>query len=605
MGWEAGVTGAIMALVLWGLSRGSASPDVLLVGGAVVLAGLSTISDQFPPVSEFASTFGNEGLLTIGALFVVASALTETGGVAIMAERLLGRSSSLRVGLMRLTFPVAGISAFLNNTPLVAMLTPVVADWADRQSLSRSKFLLPLSYAAVLGGTCTLIGTSTNLIVQGFLIQAARTDPTVEPFGLFTLTPIGVPVTLAGLAYMLLVVPAWLPDRFARRRPMDDPRQYTVEMRVPSGSSLRGMTIEEAGLRHLPGIYLSSIERGGETLVAVGSQQRLQEGDELIFVGVLESVAELHQRRGLAPASTEVSRLRTTSFNRALVEAVVSPRNPMLGQSVREARFRLHYDAAVVAVHRNGEQVTGKIGDIILRAGDTLLLQAHAQFAEKYRDSQDFLVVSSVAHWRPMRHEKAWLAISIQAAMIVAVTFEPWTGVSVFLGAMLAAGAMGLTGCISAERARRALDLPVLIAIAAALFLGRAMERTGLAGFIADGIMTTAAPLGPWGSLAGVYLLTLIFTELVTNNAAAALAFPIALQVCQGLHLSLTPFAVVIAIAASAGFATPLGYQTHLMVYGAGGYRFSDFVRVGVPLDILVGAIALALVPWVFPLYGR
>lgn len=605
MSWEAAITGVVMTLVLWGLARSAAGPDVLLVGAAVFIAALNTVSDRFPPISEFAATFGNEGLLTIGALFIVASALTETGGVAILAERILGRSASLRLGLTRLMFPVAGISAFMNNTPLVAMLTPVVADWADRQSLSRSKFLLPLSYAAVLGGTCTLIGTSTNLIVQGFLIQAAKTDPSVKPFGLFTLTPIGVPVTLAGLVFLLVVVPRWLPERSARRRPVDDPRQYTVEMRIPAGSPLQGLTIEDAGLRHLPGTYLVSIERAGETLVAVGSQQRLQGGDELIFVGVLESVAELHQRRGLVPASAEVSRLRATSFNRALIEAVVSPRNPMLGQSVREARFRMHYDAAVVAVHRNGEQVTGKIGDILLRAGDTLLLQAHARFAEKYRDSQDFLVVSSVAHWRPMRHEKAWLAISIQAAMIVAVTFESLTGVSVFMGAMMAACAMGVGGCVSAERARRALDLPVLIAIAAALFLGRAMERTGLAEYIAQGVMSGMNPLGPWGSLAGIYVLTLVFTELVTNNAAAALAFPIALQVCHRLHLSLMPFAVVIAIAASAGFATPLGYQTHLMVYGAGGYRFSDFARMGVPLDVLVGIIALALVPWVFPLTGQ
>jgi di/tricarboxylate transporter len=305
--------------------------------------------------------------------------------------------------------------------------------------------------------------------------------------------------------------------------------------------------------------------------------------------------------RGLTPAPTQVYKLNDPREVRVLVEAVVSPTCPIVGKTIREGEFRSRYDAVVIAVHRNGERIRQKIGDIVLTPGDTLLLETHRRFLRNKRNSRDFFLVSHIPDSSPRRHSKAWLAAAILAAMVAAMAFEDRLGISVLNAALLAAAAMGLTRCVSAEQARRSVEWPTLVAIGAALGIGRAIETTGLAAFLAGKLITMAQGFGPAGVLAGVYLLTLIFTEIVTNNAAAALAFPIASAAATSLGVNFMPFAIVIAMAASAGFATPLGYQTHLMVYGAGGYRFSDYVKIGVPLDLIVMVVTLVLVPWFFP----
>jgi len=605
MGWEAWVTLAVVLLLLWGLARNVAGPDVLLMGAAVLLTALGALSPRFPSPRHLAAAFGNEGVLTVAALYVVAAGLTETGAMTQLTDRLLGLPRSVRDGQLRLMLPVAAISAFLNNTPVVAMFMPVVSDWCKKTGISPSKLFLPLSYAAVLGGACTLIGTSTNLLVQALLVEARRTDPSAPVFGMFTLSAVGVPAALAGIAYVVAVSRWLLPDRPGFRAQVADSRQYTVEMLVEPLSPVDGHTVEQAGLRRLPGVFLTAIERNGETLVAVGPDQVLHADDRLVFVGLVDSVVDLQKIRGLVPATDDAFDRTAKRLNHLLVEAVVSDTSPVTGQTIRDARFRTRYDAAVIAVGRNGERLPGKIGDIVLRPGDTLLLQAPPRFAARQRNSRDFLLVSSVSDSRPVRHERAGTALLIMVGMVGAAALESVTGLGVFGAALLAAAAMGLTRCLSAEQARRSVDLPTLLAIVAALLIGRAIESTGLAPAVAGAMIDAARGLGPWGVLAGVYLLTLLFTELVTNNAAAALAFPIAHAAAQSLGVSPMPFAVVIAVAASAGFASPIGYQTHLMVYGAGGYRFGDFVRLGFGLDLLVMAVTLTLTPLVYPLSPR
>ena len=601
MNWEAWVTLAVVVLILYALARNFAGPDVILMGGAVTLTTLGLVSDRLPDVSNMAASFGNQGLLTVAVLFVVAAGLTETGAMSLITEPLLGRPRSLRAAQFRMMVPVATVSAFLNNTPVVAMFKPVVQDWSRSAGLSPSKLFIPLSYAAVLGGCCTLIGTSTNLVVQALLIEAQRTDPTVPIMGMFTLTPVGVPVTIAGIAYILLVSSRLLPDRRPAVAALEDTRQYTVEMLVQPGSAIDGLTIEQAGLRHLPGMYLASIERHGEPLVAVGPDERLVGDDRLIFAGVVDSVVDLRKVRGLVPATDQVFKLRAPEHKRLLIEAVVSAACPLVGRTIREGKFRARYEAVVIAVHRNGERVDRKVGDIVLRSGDTLLLEAHSRFLGQHRNSRDFLLVSSVEDSQPRRHDKAWLALAILVALITTITFEDYTGINVFHGSLIAAGIMVLTRCCSGDQARRSVDWPILISIGAALTIGRAMETSGLAGYMARAVVGSSAAAGPWGALAAMYLLTLVFTELVTNNAAAALAFPIARATALQMDVSLLPFVIAIAIAASAGFATPFGYQTHLMVYGPGGYRFSDFVRVGLPLDVVCMIVTIALAPLFFP----
>jgi di/tricarboxylate transporter len=602
MPWEAWLTLIVVLLMFVGLARGAASPDVLLLVGAVTLVSLSTLSTRFPTASGLAAGFGNEGLLTIGVLFVVAAGLQETGGMALMTDRVLGRPDTLKQALVRLMTPVATLSAVMNNTPVVAMFVPVVHGWAKRTGISPSKLFIPLSFAAVLGGLMTLIGTSTTLVVQSLLIQAQRTDASVPLMGMFTISAVGVPIAAVGLLYLLVVAPRLLPDRRPFLDEVADPRQYTVEMLVQPGGAADGLSIEDAGLRRLPGMYLASIERDGEPLVAVGSRQVLRGGDRLVFVGIVDSVVDLKRIRGLAPATTQIYKLNTHHHDRCLVEAVVSETNPVAGRSIREGRFRTRYDAAVVAVHRNGDRIVSRIGDIVLRSGDTLLLETHPRFLLEQRHRRDFLLISPVAGSQPARHERAGLALAILGGMVLLASAEPYTGVPLLNAALIGAVLMVATRCLSVDQARRSVDLTVLVAIAAALAIGRGIESTGLAAAAADAVVFVFQPLGPWGVLAGIYLVTLVFTELVTNNAAAALAFPVARAAAAALGVDLMPFAIVIAVAASAGFATPFGYQTHMMVYGPGGYRFSDFLRVGVLLDVLVMVVAVLLTPLVFPL---
>jgi len=601
MSWEAVVALLTIGVVFYALARNLAAADVVLLGGATFLMSMSLFSDLFPAPREFAAAFGNEGLLTVAALFVVSAGLTETGAIAMVAERVMGRPSTVAAAQARIMLPVAGLSAFLNNTPVVAMFMPVVAEWSRKIHISPSKLFIPLSYAAVLGGACTLIGTSTNLLVQGLMIQAQRTDPAMPVIGMWTMTPVGVVSAIVGMGFILLVSPRLLPQRRSAGVRTADPREYTVEMLVEPQSAVAGRSIEAAGLRHLPGMYLAAIDRAGERLVAVGPDEILRDNDQLMFVGVVDSVVELQKVRGLSPATAQVHKLNEPRPSRRLVEAVVSDHCPIVGMSIREGEFRTRYDAVVIAVHRNGERIDRKIGDIVLRAGDTLLLETNRRFLRQQRNSRDFFLVSDVSGFAPRRHDKAWIAMGILLVAVTAIALEQYTHVSVFNAALLAAAAMGITRCLSAEQARRSIDWQTLVAIGAALGIGKAMETTGLAGVSAGWTVGWLEPFGPTAVLAGIYFLTLVFTEILTNNAAAALAFPIAHAASIGMELNFLPFGVAIAIAASAGFATPMGYQTHLMVYGPGGYRFSDYARIGVPLDVIVMTITVAMVPWLFP----
>jgi len=601
MNWEAWATVGVVAVVLYLLASNRVSPDMGLGGGAAALLTLGLLSSKLPTARDAASAFGNEALLTIAALFVVAAGLTDTGAIHLITDRVLGRPRSDVDALPRLILPAATVSAFINNTPVVAMFMPVVSDWARRSRVTPAKLYLPLSYAAILGGLCTLIGTSTNLVVNALMMDARRADPAMPVMTMFTITMVGVPVAIAGLAYLAVAAPRLLPDRRPPAERVDDRREYTVEMQVLDRGELVGQTIEDAGLRHLSGMFLAAIERGEESLVAVGPEQRLRAGDRLIFVGVVESVADLQRIRGLAPATDQVAKMKSARHERCLVEAVVSPASPVAGQSVRDGKFRTRYDAVVLSVHREGERIAKKVGDIVLRGGDTLLLETHPRFLKYQRNNRDFLLASSVSDSAPPRQDRAWVALALLGGMIGVAAFEPFTRVTMLHAAWVTAGAMVVTKCCSVERARSSVDVPVLFAIGSALVVGRAMQSSGLAASLADVMAGVFSPASPRVMLAAVYLLTLVFTELITRAAAVALAFPIAHAWATAAGLHFLPFGVTIAVAGSAGFALPLAYQTHLMVYGVGGYRFTDFVRMGVPLDVIAMALTVAIAPIAFP----
>jgi di/tricarboxylate transporter len=600
-GW---FTVGLVGLVLLALMLTQLAPDVILVAGLTALLLSGILSPD-----EALAGLANEGMVTVGVLFIVGAGVRETGSVDWIAHRLFGRPEGKTNVVMRLMAPVAALSAFMNNTPLVAMLIPAVADWAKQLRIPASRVMMPLSFAAILGGTCTLIGTSTNLVVNGLLIRAAEKQPDLPPgLSMFDITWVGLPAALAGMAFIAFIGVRLLPDRRPAISRQDDPREYTVEMMVPIDSPLDGKTIEQAGLRHLDGVYLAEIDRDGSVLPAVSPQERLRDGDRLIFVGIVDSVVELRKIRGLVPSTNQVFKLSAPATERTLVEAVVSDTCPVVGRTIREGRFRTMYNAAVIAVARNGQRLRQKIGDIVLRAGDTLLLESHPSFAMQQRNNRDFFLVSTVEDSTPPRHERALLSMGILLGMVALVTLGqsgwfPGTAlarISMLKASLAAAGLMLVTRCVSVSAARKSIDWSVLLAIAASFGIGAALEKTGAAQGMAEGMIRLAGG-NAWGSLAVVYAVTLIVTELITNNAAAALMFPLALATSRDLSANPMPFIIAVMMAASAGFATPIGYQTNLMVYGPGGYRFSDYVKVGVPLDILIGVVTVGIAPLVWP----
>lgn len=567
-------------------------PDLILLAGMVFLIVAGVVTP-----AEGLQGFSNPGVVTVGVLFVVAAGIRETGAVTTFVDTVLRRPRTTASAQVRVMAPVALLSGFMNNTPLVAMMVPAILDWAKKIRVSPSKLLIPLSYAAILGGMCTLIGTSTNLLIDGMVREAGI--PGFDRLGFFEITRVGLPLAALAIGFILVGSQWLLPDRIAATVPLsENPREYVLEMMVEPGSPLDGRTIEQAGLRNLPGVYLMEIERSGEVIAAVSPTQVLHGDDRLIFVGVVDSVVDLQRIRGLKPATEQIFKLNTAPNQRILVEAVVSNSSPIVGKTIRESRFRTRYDAVIIAVARNGERIKKKVGDIIGRPGDTLLMEAHPEFLDRQRNSRDFYLISRIEGYTPPRHEKSWVALSILLGMVLAASVFK---VDMVVAAFVAAGAMVLTRCCTGEIARRAVEWRVLLAIGGALGIGYAMRTSGAAETIANAFVSMAGT-EPLVALAAIYILAVVFTEIVTNNAAAVLIFPIAQATAQRLGVDFHPFVIALMIASSASLITPIGYQTNLMVYGPGGYRFSDFARMGLPLSILLFVCSMILIPILYPL---
>lgn len=587
MGWEGYFSIAVVAACFVLLAFTRLAPDLVTTAAltVVLLSGVVT------PEQALAG-FANQGMLTVAVLYVVVSGLTETGAVGWIVQHLLGRPRSQRDAQWRLMLPVAGLSAFLNNTPVVAIFLPAVQDWAGRHRLTLSRLLIPLSYASIAGGTCSLIGTSTNLVVNGMLIEATGQ----QGLSLLDLAWIGVPITLVLFA-LVLGMGAWLlPDRDPVRDSLENVREYTAEMLVEAGGPVSGKRIDEAGLRQLPGLFLVEIERAGATLPAVSPHEQLHDGDRLVFAGLRDSVVDLQSMQGLIPATSQVFKIDHARSDRRFFEAVVSNSHPLLGRTVREGRFRTRYNAVIIGVARNGRRLNAKIGDVVLRPGDTLLLETSPGFRDRQHNSRDFFLVSPIGDFHPPRHERAKVAIGVVLVMVFSVGFG-W--LDMLGAALLAAGLMLVTRCTTAEVARKAPDWQVLVVIATSFGIGASLSESGAAQWIGTGIVSLAVG-DPHLTIGLVFVATALLSAVATNNVAAVLMFPVALAAAQGMQVNLLPFAVTIMVAASASFATPIGYQTNLMVYNAGGYRFGDFVRIGLPLTALAGVVTVVIVPLVW-----
>ncbi|MDN5865131.1 MAG: SLC13 family permease [Gammaproteobacteria bacterium] len=587
MSWEAILTLAVLGATVIALAWPRMPPEFPLLGALAILAVTGCV-----PLDRAFVGFANPGLIAVAALYVVAAGLQHTGAVSAPARWLFGHSKRLWVGQLRIMLPTAAVSAFINNTPVVAALLPAVLDWGKRRRFAASRLAMPLSFAAMLGGTCTLIGTSTIVIVNGLLVSA--TDG--PGMGFFTIGAVGLPVAVAGILYVLIFGRSLLPDRGGVMGELTDPREYTVEMRLSPGSPLAGQSLETAGLRHLPGLYVVEIERDGGLITAPGPEELLQENDRLVFAGIVESVADLQKMRGLVPATGQVFKLDTPRPDRRLIETVIAPENPVVGRTVREGGFRSRYGAVVIAVARRGRRIGGKIGSITLESGDTLLLEAPAEFLRRYLHSREFLLLRPLQGSVQPHYERAWIAWLIMGAVIGLVTTRV---VPLAPAAVFAAVAMVATRCIGLVAARRSIDLQVLLVIGSAFAIAGALDHTGAAAIISTQLLNLAAG-SAIGLLAAVYGVTAILTNFISHNAAAVLMFPLTLAAAAAIGQPLLPYAIAIAMAASVSFATPISYQTNLMVYGPGGYRFSDFVRFGLPLNVLVGIVSVVVIYFVW-----
>ncbi|USN99968.1 MAG: SLC13 family permease [Phycisphaeraceae bacterium] len=590
------IVAVLGVLVLLATTRIAA--DAILAAALVLLLAAPVPSNGgwrmgVIPASDLLSGFSNTGMLTVGVLYIVVAGLRETGGIDWIAASLLGRPRGVRSAIGRVMGPVWAMSVFLNNTPVVAMMIPAVQDWSRRLRLPVSKLMIPLSYASILGGTCSLIGTSTNLVVAGLVIS--QTD--LAPLRMFDITWVGLPAAAIGAGVLILLGPRLLPDRRAEGAALSDPREYTMEMRVPDSGPVPGKTVEQAGLRSLPGCFLVEIERSGEIISAVGPEQVLHAGDRLLFAGVVESIRDLANTRGLEPATDQIFKLDSPRLRRRLFEAVVSESSPLVGKNIREGRFRNRYNGAVIAVARNGERLRGKVGDVVLRAADLVLVEADPGFADRAGSSRDFLLIRPLENSTPRRHNRAPIALVILVAMVVLATAGVYP---MLVAAMLAAAAIVLTRCCTITEARRSIDWSVLVVIGAALGLGKALDATGAAQLAADAVLSVAGS-HPWLVLLAIYVFTSFMTEIITNNAAVALVFPIAVATATSLGVNPMPFIIAVMMAGSASFATPLGYQTNMMVYGPGGYRFGDFLRVGLVMNVVMCISTVLITPLVYP----
>ncbi len=557
---------------------------VLLVVSRVRPAGLFAIAllacwcAGFIDTNTLTANIANQGLLTLLLLMSVSIALERTAFLRQLSSRII--SNNYHFTLFKLTVVSSFASAFLNNTAVVSTLVGVVKKSGVHPS---RRLLLPLSYAAILGGTVTLIGTSTNLIINSFLQE--KTSITLS---MFSFAPIGIAVTLGGLVVIMLTS-HWLPKTHHK---MPKANQYLTEVTVSGTSSLIGKSIQDNGLRDLDGLFLVEIVRAEKLIAPVGPHHRIAAGDKLIFTGDMTKVMLLEQFDGLALFAHSNGLLRSN-----VTEVILAHTSDLAGKTLKSTGFRAKFDAAVVAIHRNGSHLSGKLGEITLAAGDRLMLATGNDFGSRHNLDKNFYFVSDHQVQRPFSQ---WQELAILGGFSSIVTLAVTNVMPLVQGLLFFMLLLMMTGCLSASDVKRRFPFDLLVIIVSALGLANAFEGAGLTQHLSDWLMANDN-ISPFMALVGVYLLTLLITETITNNAAAALMFPLAYGVATSLGVAPMTFVMAVAFGASASFLSPYGYQTNLIVFNAGQYRFKDFIIAGIPLSIVYSAVVLYLLPIIFP----
>jgi di/tricarboxylate transporter len=497
--------------------------------------------------------------------------------------------------LLRMMMTVSTVSAFLNNTPIVAFMIPYVKDWAHRNGHPASKFLIPLSFATVLGGMITVIGTSTNLVLNG-LIQEYE----LPLLGFQDFFFLGVIVTIVGWIYFYFIGYDLLPSNENKLETLrENVKEYIVETEVFPGSRLIGMSVKDAGLRNLQDLFLVEIIRDQDIISPVAPEEVLREGDNLFFSGNTSAIYNLIKNDNGLRIPEQDSLETEGQFH--FVESVIPANSALIGVRVKDSDFRKKFNSSVIAVHRNGKQLPGKVGEVNLSGGDFLLLLAgEGEDGINYEKDLYFVSPSKKVE-KPKPAWTIWLGYLCFAVLLAGIVGE-YTGIPLFSASLGILIALVLTGILSATELRRELDLGLLMVLVCSLAIGVALEKSGTASLLANLIISGAKVFGPVGVMGGLFIITIMLTSLITNAAAVSIVFPIAMSIAEQMHLPYTPFFIAIAFAASGDFMTPIGYQTNLMVYGPGGYTFRDFLKVGTILTIVYIVICITFISYFYNL---
>ena len=589
----------IILAITFALLIKSKIPPVAIFVGALTL----TITFRLAPLSQSLKGFSNPGMLTIGALLMVAAGMYNTGAITLITEKLIGRPKSLTAAQTKILPPVAIGSAFLNNTPLVAMFIPVIRDLSKTCRLAATRLYIPLSFSSILGGTCTLIGTSTNLVIAGLVIDLlsrnAPDTPPLREIGMFDLTYIGLPATIAGIIFMMLTSRFLLPDPKEQDTVAETKRVFGTEFIVPPGSLLIGKTLEALGYVQPVGFTLLNVKRKNVSSVEIAPETRLKEGDVLVFSSELESIPDIWGTEGLEPLhGSKVSEITTPRHSHRLVEVVISRRGRSIGRKIKELPLPdAPVKASIIALSRMGIPIEGPMSQVRIKAGDIGVLEVEEGFFHENAREIEFASVRRLTGARIKRYDRALYAILITIAMVTVVAFG-W--MSMLNAALLASGLMILTGCMRLKDAGGSIDFTTLTIIASAIGLEAAVTGSGLSAKVAD-LLTRIGGDNPYIALTVVFLGCIAMDTMITNVASAVFMFPIGMAIASNLGVNGMPFAITVMIGASCSFISPMGYQTNLMVFGPGGYKFTDFVKIGVPMTIVVGIITILLAPMIWP----
>ncbi len=591
----------VVILTIIALAKEIMRSGLVFFTAAVILMSTGIITNQ-----ELLAGFSNKGMITVGILFLVSEGVRQSGMLNRMAQSYLPRKRGRLFFLIpRIILPVSALSAFLNNTPLVIIFAPIIKKWAEKLNLSYKKFLIPLSYATILGGICTLIGTSTNLVVHGLMI-----DNGMKGFSMFELGKVGLPIAIVGILYIAIFANRLLPGEkiLINNKSTLAEKDYYYNIFIPENSNLIGKETINGRLKELSKLHILSIERDGNSIDTSQGIFKILPGDKLLLAGKSERLNFILTNENISLCGFEkikhVPRRKLKQY-----EAVLSPRFPGIGATIPEFNFYEHYQAVVLAIHRNGERITSNIDNLKLRAGDNLVLLTTNQFIQTWGDSKIFYLTSFIRDYRDTGNFwSKWLAFIILTVMIIGATvgqyFPSPAGLTfdMFFFSLLAVVLLVWLKIMPHQKYTKSISWDVLITIACSFAISKALQNSGAAEILARNTINISRGLGPMGVLVALYLITNLFTEIVTNNAAAALVFPIALAAAHQLQIDPKPLLVAVTIAASASFSTPIGYQTNLIVQAIGDYKFKDFLKIGIALNILTFLLSMILIPlfWQF-----